>query len=122
MEDTAQLCLDTADPGGQCMPSYILPQDTERFTRRYWRIRDAAEAWGVSYSTAKRLIDTYPEAVGRAVVWLVTPRGACARVVAARGAPRPAMPNGNPAFRDKERQCELARRRWQKAGDKSPQG
>lgn len=122
MEDAAQMHLDIADPSGQCMPSYILPQDTERFTRRYWRIRDAAEAWGVSYSTAKRLIAACPEAVGRTVVWLVTPRGACARVVAARGAPRPEVPWGNPAFRDKERQRELAMRRWQKAGDKSPQG
>ena len=121
MDDTAQMRLDTVDPAVQCMPSFVLPQDQERLERQYGRIRESAEAWGESFSTARRLIDAHPAEVGRQVVWIVTTRGASARVVVTRGAQRPQAQRGNPGFHDPASQKALAARRWQKAGDKNQQ-
>jgi len=92
---SAQLTVDTTDPG-KLMPSYVLPADEEIFGEIWWRIADAAEAWGCSFSCAKRLIDKFPKETGRTVVWMVTPRGASARVVIPRGTARPKTQAGNP--------------------------
>lgn len=92
---SAQLTVDTTDPG-KLMPSYVFPADQEVFSEVWWRYADAAEAWGCSFSCAKRLIDRHPKETGRTVVWLVSPRGASARVVIPRGTERPKTRPGNP--------------------------
>ena len=97
MRLNAQLTIDTTDPT-KLMPSYVLPADSEDFSRIWWRIGDAAEAWGCDVSTAKRLIDKHARQVGRTVVWIVTPRGASARVVIPKDTPRPQVKAGNPRF------------------------
>ena len=95
MRLNAQLTIDTTDPT-KLMPSYVLPADQEDFERIWWRIGDAAQAWHCNFSTAKRLIDKHAAKVGRTVVWIVTARGASARVVIPRGTPRPTVKRGNP--------------------------
>ena len=60
------------------------------------RITEEFMAWGCSFSCAKRLIDKFPKETGRTVVWMVTPRGASARVVIPRGTARPKTQAGNP--------------------------
>ena len=103
MRVNAQLTIDTTDPT-KLMPSYILPRDQDAFDAVWWRISDAAEAWQCDFSTAKRLIDRYPKKVGRCVVWLVTMRGASARVVIPKDTPRPEVRRGNPRFGRRGRQ------------------
>ena len=64
---------------------------------KYWTIREAAEAWGVSYSTARR----YAKRL----------RGdSCRRLPA--GTPPPEVKRGNPHFRNPAKQAEYAAKRW----------
>ena len=64
---------------------------------KYWTIREAAEAWGVSYSTARR----YAKRL----------RGDSRRRLPA-GTPPPEVKRGNPHFRNPKKQAEYAAKRW----------
>ena len=80
------------------MPSYIMPEDQERFAAQWWRIADAARAWRCSIATAHRLVNTRAAECGRTVVWIASKRGASARVVVPKGTKRPQTRVGNPRF------------------------
>lgn len=63
----------------------------------YWTIKEAAEAWGVSYRTARRY----------AKILRGDSRGRIPK-----GTPPPARRRGNPNFRDPAMQAQYAARRW----------
>lgn len=91
------------DENGKTMPSYTMPADAEKFKKTWWRVADAAAAWGVSLSTAHRLIQKRPQECGRTFVRIVCPRGASARACVPCGTPKPKTKRGNPAWgRQKE--------------------
>lgn len=66
-------------------------------TNDFWTIREAAEAWGVSYRTARR----YAKLL----------RGD-SRSRIPKGTPPPQMRRGNPNFADPAKQAEYAAKRW----------
>ena len=63
----------------------------------FWTIKEAAEAWGVSYCTARR----YAKRL----------RGD-SRCRIRKGTPPPKVRRGNPNFRDSAKQAEYSRARW----------
>lgn len=80
------------------MPTYSMPADAEKFKNTWWRVADAAAAWGVSLSTAHRLIQKRPQECGRTFVRIVCPRGASARACVPCGTPKPKTKRGNPGW------------------------
>ena len=92
--------------------SWTMPKDRHLFAATWWRIGDAARAWGCTRSTAKRLIDRHYGKVGRYTVQIVTPHGRSLRTVIPADTPRPSGPKGNPNFTRPEYERELALRRW----------
>jgi len=70
--------------------SWTMPNDRHLFAATWWRIGDAARAWGCTRSTAKRLIDRHYGKVGRYTVQIVTPHGRSLRTVIPADTPDPA--------------------------------
>ncbi|MBQ2930281.1 MAG: hypothetical protein IJD99_08725 [Clostridia bacterium] len=92
---------------------FYFPEDAEVFKQRYWTVRQAADHWGVHYTTAKRLIERHGEALGAEHVRVVRPHGDGVKLVILAGSLRPsADPVGNPQFRDPDMQRQRAQERW----------
>lgn len=92
--------------------TFTFPEDAEFFTAQYWTVKQAAEAWGVHYTTALHLIERHAEALGAERVRVIRPHGDGERTVIPRGSARPSAQPGNPNFRDPDYQRELAQERW----------
>ena len=96
----------------ESMRSYVMPDDEAAFAARWGRVADAADAWGVSYRTARRYIDAFFTEMRAEYVWIVTRYGSNTRLVVPIGTAKPEYPRGNPRFGDADYQRALSLRRW----------
>lgn len=95
------------------MPSYILPQDQERLSAEWWTAKEAAAAWGCSYSTAWHIIERHPYDVKMRWVEVVTKRGGRIRHMIPAGTKKPiTRGGGNPQIGNKDFQSKAAQKRW----------
>lgn len=112
----AQVYYDTAQERYVHMPRFELPQDAEYLKGCYWTASQVARHWGVSRSTAYRLMEKHAKELGLIRVLIVSRRRGYAsytvRSVIRAKSKRPACRVGNPKLRESAYQREIARRRW----------
>lgn len=94
------------------MPTYVLPQDAQRLRAEWWTAKDAAEAWGCSYSTAYHIIQRHPFEVKRQLVEVITPFGGGVREMIPAGRHRPITRGGGNPRLTSEEQSKRAKKRW----------
>lgn len=92
---------------------YKIPSERAQFRRDWWRIADAAKAWGVSWTTAADWIRYAGHFMGCKQVLLEgKSRSHMVRCIPP-GTGMPVIPGrGNPRMQESEFQSQMARRRW----------
>lgn len=94
---------------------YKIPGERREFRRDWWRISDAAKAWGVSWTTAADWIAAAGRWMGSKRVLLVGQKRSFMVRCVPPGTGKPMLPGrGNPRMRESEFQREMARRRWER--------
>lgn len=90
---------------------YIFPRDKAVFTGVFWRINDAARAWGVPYHTARRWALLHHDCAVWVMVKCRGSRRARWKLCLWRGAEKtPVRGVGNPLFRTSKFQRAMAAR------------
>ena len=95
----------------KAVDTFDFPQDKAIFARFWMTPAEAATLWACSRSTAYRLIQRHPEAVGQSWVWIQQGNNRKLVMVVSRRATRPTEAKGNPLFRSKPFQRDIARKR-----------
>lgn len=90
---------------------YVFPRDREVFSSVFWKIQEAARAWGVPYHTARRWALLRPETAIWVMVKCRGSRRARWKLCVWRGVGKtPIRRVGNPRFRESGFQRKMAAR------------